>query len=328
MDNTTGNAQNDGSLESLVSSIIQPEQVEEEKTIDNESDAEENNTETDGVEAESEAEDSSEIEASDEEDSEDGQDTEEAETPEEPVFTVKVNGTEKEVTLSELKRGYSGQEYVQKGMQEAAERRKQAEEVYAALLNERQQLAGLYQQMQQGQFAVPPQPPTREMFEADPIGYMEAKLNYDEKLAQFQSQQSEIQRVMAQQSKAQEAARNAYLHQELQSLKNVIPELANPSSAVKVRDKLLETGQAYGYTPEEISQAIDHRALHVLRDAMKYREIMAGKQAADKKAAQSRKVPVKAGAKRVEMKGKQVEAQKTKLKQSGSVDDALALMFR
>ena len=331
MDNTTGDAQNT-SIEGLVNSIIQPEQVVEEKQIDNSNDSEENTKETKEVETESDSDDvTDDYEASDDsedESSEDSQDTEEVETPEEPVYTVKIDGTEKQVTLSELKRGYSGQEYVQKGMQEAAERRKQAEEVYSALLNERQQIANLYQQIQSGQFATPPKPPSREMFEADPIGYMEAKLDYDDKLAQFQQQNVEVQKLMAQQSRAQQAARHAYLQQELQSLKNVIPELANPESATKVRDKLLDAGRAYGYTPEEIGEAIDHRALHVLRDAMKYRELMQSKQAVEKKAVKNRQAPVKSGAKRIDNKSKTVDAQKTKLKQSGRIDDAIALMFR
>lgn len=320
-----------GSIESLIGSIIEPqtdentqnEPIEEEKEV-----AEEvAEVSSEDVEAEAAPEESGEeveVEASG-----DDQDTEEAETSEEPVFTVRIDGTEKQVTLSELKRGYSGQEFVQKGMQEAARQRKQAEEVYAALLNERQQIAGLYQQMQSGQIVQPPQPPSREMFESDPIGFMEAKLNYEEGMAKYQEQASRMNQLIAQQSKAEQAARQAYIQKELESLKTVIPELTKPETAAKVKDQLLSAGQAYGYTPEEIGQAIDHRALHVLRDAMKYREIMAGKKAADAKAAapKSKIAPVKAGAKKVDSTNKQVQQQKAKLQKSGRIEDAISLMF-
>lgn len=326
MADTTENV-NDGSIESAISSIIEPEVVENEETIDETESTEEESTDETEVE-DSETEVTDEQSDDTEYEESDGQDTEEVETSKEPVYTVKIDGTEKQVTLSELKRGYSGQEYVQKGMQEAAQQRKQAEDVYAALLNERQQVAALYQQIQSGQFVSPPQPPSRELFDSDPIGYMEAKLNYDEQLNHWNAQNGQMQQLMAQQSQAQQAARQAYMQQELQSLRNVVPELADPVSASKIRDSLLETGQAYGYSAEEISQAVDHRAIHVLRDAMKYREIMAGKQAADKKAAKSRKVPVKAGSKRIESKTKQVDAQKTKLKQTGRIEDAISLMFQ
>jgi hypothetical protein len=54
-----------------------------------------------------------------------------------------------EVTLEDLKQGYSGQKYVQQGMQDASAQKKEAEQVYAALTNERQQIAELYNQLQQ-----------------------------------------------------------------------------------------------------------------------------------------------------------------------------------
>jgi hypothetical protein len=228
-----------------------------------------------------------------------------------------------------LKRGYSGQQFVQKGMQEAAAQRKQAEEVYAALLNERQQISQLYQQIQGGQIATPPKAPTRELFDSDPIGYMEAKLNYDEQVAQYQQQQAQFQQLSAQQSQAQQVARQAYLQQEVENLKSVIPELANPAHAGKFKDQILQAGAAYGYTADEISQVVESRALHVLRDAMKYREIMSGKKKADEKAqsARPKTTPIKAGSKKMVKSNKDVLQKKTNLKRSGSIEDALSLMF-
>jgi hypothetical protein len=324
VDQTTEKVAFDGSIESAISAIIEPESVENEENSTNEVAESEDENETDDVEAEAEDEseesDGAEDEAEESEDEAgDDEDADEANKTE-PVYTIKIDGTEQQVTLSELKRGYSGQQYVQKGMQEAAAQRKQAESVYAALLNERQQVAQLYQQIQAGQVATPPQAPSRELFESDPIGYMEAKLNYDERVAEYQQQQSKLE----------QAARQAYLQRELENLKNVIPELSKPESAGKFKDQILEAGQAYGYTPEEISQVVESRALHVLRDAMKYREIMRGKQKADEKAksARPKQAPIKAGSKRLEKSNKAVSDQKSKLRNSGSINDALALMFK
>jgi hypothetical protein len=159
---------------------------------------------------------------------------------------------------------------------------------------------------------------------------MEAKLNYDEKVAEYQQQQAKFQQLSAQQSQAEQAARQAYLQQEVENLKTVIPELSNPANAGKFKDQILEAGRAYGYTPEEISQVVESRALHVLRDAMKYREIMRGKQKADEKAksARPKQAPIKAGSKRLEKSNKAVSDQKRKLRNSGSINDALALMFK
>ena len=334
MDQTTEKVAFDGSIESAISAIIEPESAENEENSTNEVAESEDENETDEVNAEAEeddeesdsaddSEDESDDEAGDDEDADEANETE-------PVYTIKVDGTEKQVTLSELKRGYSGQQYVQKGMQEAAAQRKQAEEVYAALLNERQQIAQLYQQIQAGQVATPPKAPSRELFDSDPIGYMEAKLNYDEQLAQYQQQQMQFQQLSEQQAQAQQAARQAYLQREVENLKNVIPELANPTNVDKFKNQILEAGQAYGYTPEEISQVVESRALHVLRDAMKYREIMRGKQKADEKAqaARPKKAPIKAGSKRMENSNKAELQTKNKFKRSGRIEDALALMFK
>jgi hypothetical protein len=311
--------------------MIAPESVENEETDTNEVAEPEETNDTEEANAESE-DDSEESEDSDDDDEDDAEDEEEdadEANKTEPVYTIKVDGTEKQVTLSELKRGYSGQQFVQKGMQEAAAQRKQAEEVYAALLNERQQISQLYQQIQGGQIATPPKAPTRELFDSDPIGYMEAKLNYDEQVAQYQQQQAQFQQLSAQQSQAQQVARQAYLQQEVENLKSVIPELANPAHAGKFKDQILQAGAAYGYTADEISQVVESRALHVLRDAMKYREIMSGKKKADEKAqsARPKTTPIKAGSKKLVKSNKDVLQKKTNLKRSGSIEDALSLMF-
>ena len=130
----------DGTIEGALASIMEPE---EELEVQQELPEEESEEPS-----EDEAPDEPEEDESDEEteDSEDDEDTEDA-AQEGQSFTVKVDGQEVAVTLDELKQGYSGQKYVQKGMQEAAAQRKQAEEVYNALLHERQNIAQMYQQI-------------------------------------------------------------------------------------------------------------------------------------------------------------------------------------
>ena len=55
-------------------------------------------------------------------------------------------------------------------MQDVAMQKKEAEQVYAALTNEREQMAQLYQQLQNGGLQQAPVKPTKELFDADPIG--------------------------------------------------------------------------------------------------------------------------------------------------------------
>ena len=333
MEQTTEDVGIYGSLNSAVSAMIEPEGVENEDNSTNEDDESvEEETEESGSEAEDESDEESEDESEDESDDEEQDEKEDTDSAgkQDPVFTVKIDGTDKQVTLSELKRGYGGQQFVQKGMQEAASQRKQAEEVYAALLNERQQIAKLYQEIQGGQIATPPKAPSREMFDSDPLGYMEAKMNYDDDVAKYQQQNEKFQELSAQQSQAEQSARQAYLMREVETLKTVIPELGNPERAGKFKEQILIAGQAYGYTADEISQVVESRALHVLRDAMKYREIMSGKKKADEKAqsARPKSAPIRAGSKNLTKSNKDALQKKTNLKNSGRIEDALSLMLK
>jgi hypothetical protein len=102
---------NDGTIESAIAKLIQPEV----KDADYE--------EEDQEEPEQEPEESEDdYEGEDEEDTE--EEYEEDSAPE--LYTVKVDGKEEQVSLEDLKRGYSGQKYVQKGMQEVAQIRKRS----------------------------------------------------------------------------------------------------------------------------------------------------------------------------------------------------------
>ena len=160
---------------------------------------------------------------------------------------------------------------------------------------------------------------------------MDAKLRYDDDLGAYNAQVEQLKTVTAQQSQAQEAAKQAYLQQEMATLQEVIPEFSDQKKASAVRDKMLKLGtEVYGYQADEIGQIMDHRAIRVLHDAIKYREIMGGKQAAEDKAnpANRRKRPVKAGSKPTTSNSKKVAQRRSKLTNSGSISDALGLILQ
>ena len=294
----------------------QPEAVEVEDEVVEESEAE--------VEAELE-----EVEESEDYSEEDDyEDAEEAEESAPVLYTVKVDGKEEQVSLDDLKRGYSGQKYVQKGMQEAASLRKQAEEVYAHLLNERQQIGQI---LQYAQSSLPqaPSAPSKELFDSDPIGYMEAKMQYDEAKTAYDAQFAQLQQAVQQQSQAEQYAQRAYLQREMETLKTLVPEFAEPDTAAQARDRLVTMGQEiYGYDPNEIGAVMDHRAIRVLHDAIKYQELIAGKQKAVTKAKPKATRTVKAGAKKTRSNADAERQTRQKLKKSGSIEDALSLILK
>lgn len=320
----------DGSIEQAVGLITRPEpsdEVEQEDITESEDVSPEveasESEDVDDAEYDDSEEDEVEVEAKDDDDETD----DEADSEEPVYFSVKVDGKEEKVTLEDLKRGYSGQKYVQKGMQEVAANRKQTEEVYSALLAERQQLVEMYQQMQQGQFLSKPNPPSDDLLSDDPIGYIEQKARYDKAMEQYNHQQVKMSQIMQQSEQARERAVQAYLQQEMQSLANVIPDFGDAQKATKLKGKLLDGGQNfYGYTEEEIGSIMDHRAIRVLNDAIKYREIVAGKSKAEQKAKGAKPV-IRPGAKKVQNTNvKAMERRKAKFKTSGRIEDALALI--
>jgi len=309
----------DGSIESAVEAILQTDEVDEkEKAIEADSETEES------VEAEAESEEEQE-EDDDEIDDSDGEDDA---VQEEQSFTVKINGEEKAVSLKELKQGYSGQQFVQKGMQENAQARKQTEQVYNALLESRQAVTNLYQHLQNGNVARQPVKPDIALLDTDPIGYVEQNARYEQDMGAYQLEMQQIQQVQNDQIHAQNLALEAHRNQEMTRLLEIMPDLKDPTKGRALKEQMLVAGNDYGYSPDEISAIVDHRAIRVLDDARKYREIMAGKSKAVEKASQKQRTkPIKAGSKKISSSQKELRNKQQKLRNSGSIDDAVALIL-
>jgi len=324
----------DDAVESLLAPIETEEEIveEEAQTTEEITDEVEESAETEAIDLEDSEEEDEDLDiegSSDVTEEDDDEAIEDAGQEELEGYSVKIDGQEVQVTLDDLKQGYSGQQYVQKGMQEAAHQRKEAESVYEALLSERQQVQQLYHQLQSGELSSPPVAPSREMFENDPLGYMDDKMKYDEAKESYDKQIVGYQQVVQQNAKAEQLAKHAYIKREMEQLQSAIPEFSNPSQAKEIKTKMVNIGgKHYGYTPEEIGQVMDHRALKVLHDAMKYQEIIAGKNKAVKKTKKAKPV-MKAGAKKSNkvQPGKVRDRQQAKLRNSGSIDDALGLIL-
>lgn len=296
--------------------IAEPEEApQEEAATEPETEAQE--TEAQDVEAE-EADAPEEVEADDDED------VAKEEAP--SKYTVKVDGKEVEVTLDDLKRSYSGQAYIQKGMQEAAEARKQATELYQALQSEQEKFMQVVQSVQQHGFKAPPQAPDIAMMDQDPIGYMQADARYRKELAEFQTQQHQIQQTAAAQRQMQEMARAKFVEEQGKVLQERIPEFSDPKKRSELASKIRNVAsEAYGLTDQELGDIIDARHVQVLHDAMKWREL----QAARTKPAPAAPKSIKPTARRPEpqqlVRKKQIDAAR---KTGGKPEAFIDLLFK
>lgn len=320
------------SLDSAVALIMEPEAPETEEAVEEEvtqpeedvADEPEADYEDDGEVSEEEDDDSEELDDSEDEDYEDDDAEEADEEPE--TYTVKVDGEEVQVSLDELKQGYSGQKYVQKGMQQAAEARKQAEAVYADLMRGRQELAQIIEQARHGKL-VPPQPPSRELLDSDPIEYMSQQAAYSDKMNEYQQMSQEVQQQLQMQAQHEERAKQQYMAVEAQKLVEKMPELADSEKAGKFKDNLLNGAKKYfGYTPEQVAMVGNHQDLLTLNYAIKYAEMMEGKEQVAKKVKKAKPV-VKAGAKKTKSNRSDRQKALDKVRKTGSDMDALSALI-
>ena len=282
-----------------------------------------------GEELEAVAESDDDVEASDEDSDDDQIDDEdlvEAEAEDTNLIPVKVDGKEQMWTLDQLKQSAAGQAAINKRFQEAAEARKQIEQANAALAQQQQQLVQLYQQAQQGGLQAPT-PPSRELFESDPIGYMEEKLKYDEAKATYDQNLYQMQQVQKQTVQQQQQAHQSYLQEQAEILRQHIPEIADPEKGEKLKGDLMQVGMDYGFTAEEMAQVSDARYVRALNDARKYRALVAKRKDAQQKGEKARPV-VRAGAKKTP-DGQAATRKKaqSRLQKTGSINDALGLIL-
>ena len=196
--------------------------------------------------------------------------------PDNSEFEVVVDGKPTKVTLKDLKSRYSGETAIDARLQAATLAKKAAE-------TESVQLSGLLK-AQFDKLAVLDQ--TLEKLASPPIDwdklYKENPALYlleKEKQRDAQEKQrlvwAEGQRIQEQQAQLDSKALEKLATEEATIFKTKVPELADPKRAQALLKGMEQAAEYYGYTPEELSTAIDHRALHVLADAAKWRAAVA-----------------------------------------------------
>ena len=308
--------------ESLLSTSDAPE-----AQGDNLSEAVDEITEPTGEEVEAVAESEDDVEASDDDydDQIDDEDLVEVEAEDTMLIPVKVDGKEEQWTLDQLKQSAAGQAAINKRFQEAADARKQIEQQAAALQEQQQQFLQVYLQAQNGVTA--PVPPSRELFESDPIGYMEEKLKYDEDKAGYDQQMYQIHQMHQQQTQQQAQAQQSYLQEQAEILRQHIPEIADPEKGSKLKDDLMQVGMDYGFSADEMAGVSDARYVRALNDARKYRALVSKRKQAQQKGEKARPV-VRAGAKKTQ-DGQAATRKKAqqRLQKTGSINDALGLIL-
>ena len=295
-------------IDSAVESLLAPEVGGQPTEEDNLRDAVDDMVEP-TQDAESEAydeteEDADAVEASDDSDYEDDateytDEVEAVEDDSDALFDVTIDGKQQRWTLSQLKQSAAGQGYIQQKMRENAEQSKQIEAAKAHLAQQLNVLNTLTQQAQNGELA-PPTPPSKELLESDPIGYMQEKEAYEEAMGEYNVKVQQMQQLQAQQAQQSEAQKQAHRQEQMQLLQQRVPDFADPQKYEKAAQDMLRGGQEfYGVPQEALMSLTDAVEIEILYDAVRYRRLQANQKNVNQKAKKAKPM-VKAGAKRVQ----------------------------
>lgn len=251
------------------------------------------------------------------------------------VYRVKVDGEEREVTLADLKRSFSVEGAIDKRLQEATETRNtaraEAEQYVADVRAMHERLAHVYQTYNQVMFAPRYERPDPNMLQTDPIGYQQQMAYWQQDQERLASEQQQMEQTLQHAQRVFDQERTARLEAETQALNARFPGLKNPETRAKFKERIVNVGEALGFTPEEIGMVEDHRLLAMAAEAAAYRELKAklatGKPA---KPAKRRAMPSR-GDNRQNTEGTRKASSKRKLmdkaRRTGNVDDvALTLL--
>ena len=286
----------------------QPEAVEQEAPV--EAAQESNQTETEEVATEATSTENQETNENE---------TELQEQVEEPsLHRVKVNGQELEVSLNELKSGYSrDSDYRQKTHSLSLERKNLEEEKGVLRQTYDTKLRELDELMQSANSFISQgsEVDLKAMYEEDPQAA--AKLDF-----QMRQQREHLASLRQKSEAVKQQQYNQFLNEQKQLAEQAIPELSNPQKASDLKVKMRNTLSDYGFNDQEIGSLSDHRFLKVLKDAIDYRNLKDAKPIVQKKVVNAPKVVKSGTASSESSKRSVIQSKLGRLKKSGKIQDA------
>ena len=311
--------------------LMEPEkekpETEEAAPTEEEESTEETQAESLEEESEEEAEESDEGEEEESEESDD--------EDEEELYTVTINGTEEEVTLDELTKGYSRQSAYTRKTQKLAEDFKNLTELetqwkqeMGATQQERAQYANALENVinaslkNLNKFDVD----WDDLRQNDREEYLLKRDEYREAQDNIQQQQREYQAVQQKQQQEMAQQFQQAKQEEFHKLVDKLPDWGDDTKRGELGNSVREYALSQGYSSEEINSLVDHRSVLVLLKAKQFDDL--NKSDVKSKKLKNKPKVVRSG------KGKEKgEDSKTKraakmkrLRSSGHVDDAASIL--
>ncbi|MES2148600.1 MAG: hypothetical protein V4508_02295 [Pseudomonadota bacterium] len=242
--------------------------------------------------------------------------------------TIEVDGKPVKLTRAELienyKSGLRQADYTQKTMQ-AAEARKTAEAETQQVRNERATLAqqlNTFAIQADGEIHQLRQALTQELWDNDPVRFLEIERTANQRQAQSQEAQGRLQHLNQQFQAEQAEAMKHNLEEQGRQLLAKLPEWADPAKAETESKAIKQYLGTLGFAPQEQSFN-DHRHILLARKAMQFDALIERAGKAVKKVATLPTKVERSGSTETSKPDGRTESMK-RLGRTGSIDDAAA----
>lgn len=325
------------SMDDIAASIIvkadpAPQEDKDETATDDADEIVETASENDADYAESDTADSD--VPTDDADEADDENFETFQLTDDTLVSVTVDGQDKEVTLADLKRAYSGEGAIEKRLQLATETKKQAENLKVQVEQElntgRQNLVKAFSAFESLMFQPQVSQPDPALRQTNPTQYLIQMEAWREEQAGLQAKRSKVQQAVTL-FQQQEAQKQEQMRVEVaQKLVEAMPALRDPVKGPELQKMMYEGARAYGFSDADISGILDHRMYLALADLAAYARLKAKGQSAPVKPQKSAPV-MRPGATKVvaaaTARARQQKAALETARRTGRVDDVAATLL-
>lgn len=195
-----------------------------------------------------------------------------------PEYEWEAGGQTFKVKQSELRAGYMKDADYRRKTAEVAEHRRQVEQVAQQVQQQRHMyatqldvyLGSLHKDLVGSQ-------PDPKLIEDDPQEFMRQQAAYNTRAQQFQQAMQYRQAVAAHQQHDEQRVQAETIEQENRLLLEKMPELREEKTRTAAFSDVAKFLSGLGYSPEELNQLTDHRALLVAMKAAKYDQLQSAK---------------------------------------------------
>ena len=244
-------------------------------------------------------------------------------------YTVKVDGKDVEVTLEELQAGYSRQADYTRKSQVLAEQRKQMEEELNATQQERQRYSSQLEQFTKDADSKLDEFKSvdwTKLKEDDPMEYALKRDQYRELQESKRMVEEEQQNLADKQQTEMQQKWQEELTRQQEIMAQRLPEFVDPDKGPKLKQAIKTFAMNKGFTEQEVNSLIDARSVDVLHKAMLYENLLEAKISKKKEKVVPKVTKPGTSTPKAEIDSEKVKQQRSRLKRSGKVDDAAALI--